>query len=159
MAEKSIRFPVFVAAAFVLITTIALVPGLRGKFQNWLQSGPDREVLSTVRTEFLSDGLFLVGVKVKTPEGIYFELYESKDSGRDVLIDKVLLPYDRDGWIHLKGQHSNLILYDVTGDGRPEFLVPTFDPLRTPHLSVFRLDLETKTLRREAWSPDPNSPF
>ena len=159
MAERSPRFPFFIAVVFLLVTTVALLPGLRMKVQNWLQGGPDRQVLSTVRTEFLGDNLFLVGVKVKTPDGIYFELYETKDFGKNVLLDRVLLPYDRDGWIHFNEQHSNLILYDVTGDGRPEFLVPTFDPMRTPHLSVFRLDLQTKTLRREAWTPDPDSPF
>lgn len=142
-----------IGLVFLATATTALVPSLREGARGLLRSDNTRQVLSTARAEFLGDDLFLVIVKVQTPEGIFLEIYETIEQGRDVLLDKVLLPYDRDGWIFFKDQHSNLILYDVTGDGRPEFLVPTFDPLRTPHLSVYRLDLETKTLRLEPWSP------
>jgi hypothetical protein len=147
-------FAVVSVALFLVITAIAIIPKWRNSVRAMLSWSVGRQVLSTARAEFLNADLFVVAVKVKTPEGLFLEVYEDRTDGLHVLIDKVMLPYDRDGWIQFHGEHSNLILYDVTGDGLPEFLVPTFDPLRTPHLSDFNLDLETRSLRRESLSQD-----
>lgn len=137
---------------FLVVTAVAIVPKWREQVRSSFSWSSGREVLSTARAEFLSSDLFVVAVKVKTPEGLFLEVYEERSDGLHVLLDRVMLPYDRDGWIQFHGEHSNLILYDVTGDGHPEFLVPTFDPLRKPHLSVFRLDLESMALRRQSLS-------
>lgn len=153
------HFRKLLISVFVLITVVAIVPSLRKSVTEWVLPTPERKILSTARADLLPENLFLTAVKVLTREGIYLEVYENTTDGQTPLLDKVLLPYSKDGWINFQGQHSNLIIYDLTGDGQVEFLVPTFDPLRKPHLSVYSLDLDTRTLRREQVSPNPLEGF
>lgn len=127
---------------FVATLVFVLHPDLRESLRrHWMRDS--RVVLSTVSGDLLYNGNPVKVIKVKTNEGLFLEFYAAGEGNVRPLLDRVRLPDRRDGFIHLRGQATNLALDDIDGDRKLEVLAPTFDEDLVAHLNVYRYNSES----------------
>lgn len=122
----------------ILSFGIAFHGGLRYELRNALSLN-QRVVLSTVTGEITADGVLSKVVKVRSEDKIFIEVYKMYESGQE-LITKLAIPDVHDGYFHIKGESTNLLLNDVDGDNIPEIIAPSFDKDLVAHLNVFKFD-------------------
>lgn len=108
--------------------------------------GEGREVLATVTGPFLGKDSYVTAVKVKTANGIYLEIYDSKDGGFK-LLKKVEIG-SRDAFFSFAGRVSNLAADDVDGDSVQEILIPMYDENLVAHLAILKYDPSSKEFER-----------
>ncbi len=102
-------------------------------------------VLSTLKSDFFQDGRVLRFSKIKSGNQLFVEIYEDVVTGYQKQFAKIRLPDSNDGYFHFRGQATNLALEDITGDGLPEVLAPSFDINHIAHLNVYTYNATTKT--------------
>lgn len=127
----------------VLSMSIAFHGGLRYQIRTALQLN-QRVVLSTITGDITNDGILSKVVKVRSDNQIYIEIYKLYNSGQE-LVSKLVIPDVHDGYFHIKGESTNLLLNDVDGDKVPEIIAPSFDKDLVAHLNVFKFDKNSKS--------------
>lgn len=133
----------FLTALFLGSLLAVFIPAFRTKTRMVFQSS-EHKVLSTLKKDFFQDGRIITFAKVKTPDGLYVEVYETSKEGVQKNIDRILLPDTNDGFFHFHGQATNLALEDIDGDHQFEVLAPTYDANQVAHLNIYKYNLSTK---------------
>lgn len=131
------------AGMMILSLSFAFHSGLRYELRSALALNK-RVVLSTVTGEITSDGILSKVVKVRNDNQIYIEVYKLYDSGQE-LVTKLSIPDVHDGYFHIKGESTNLLLNDIDGDQVPEIIAPSFDKDLVAHLNIFKFDSGSKS--------------
>lgn len=122
---------------------VAFHSGLKYEIRNSLALNK-RVVLSTITGKLTDDGISSKVVKVRNNHKIYIEIYKLYESGQE-LVSKLSIPDVHDGYFHIKGESSNLMLNDVDGDNIPEIIAPSFDQDLVAHLNIFKYDKNSKS--------------
>lgn len=118
---------------------IALHPDLRLSVRGSLLKN-QRTIVSTAHGDLTGDGSDMTVAKVKTRDGLFIEIYESRQDGSQRMVERIEIQDKRDGYFNFNGQATNLVIDDIDGDGRPEILVPSFDQSLIGHINVYRYD-------------------
>lgn len=126
-----------------LSLSLAFHSGLKYEIRNGLALN-ERVVLSTVTGNITQDGILSKVIKVRSENKIFIEVYQLGANGQE-LISKLPIPHSHDGYFHLRGESSNLILNDVDGDSIPEIVAPSFDHNMVAHLNVYKYDRESNS--------------
>lgn len=114
---------------------------------------PFRTILSSATGPYLPEFPISRVLKVRTHEGLFVEVYGQNEGEARPLIDRIRLPDRRDAFFSFSGRTSNLFLHDVSGDGVPEIIAPSFDDDLIAHLNVFRLNQESQKLENVPGQP------
>lgn len=122
----------------ILSMAIAFHSGLRYEIRSALNLN-QRVVLSTITGSITGDGVMSKVVKVRADDQIYIEVYQLYDHGQE-LLSKMAIPDVHDGYFHIKGESTNLMLNDVDGDQIPEIIAPSFDKDLVAHLNIYKFD-------------------
>ncbi len=104
---------------------------------------PRRKILS-VAVGPVMPGINAKVLKVKTPNGIYLEIYGPVAKGVAPLIQKIKLPDDQDALFQFQGRATDLALEDLNNDGMFDIIAPTYDRSLMPHLNIYQYDKNTK---------------
>ncbi|MCC7404755.1 MAG: hypothetical protein IT288_10190 [Bdellovibrionales bacterium] len=114
---------------------------------------PFRTILSSATGPYLPEFPISRVLKVRTHEGLFVEVYGQNEGEARPLIDRIRLPDRRDAFFSFSGRTSNLFLHDVSGDGVPEIIAPSFDDDLIAHLNVFRLNQGSQKLENVPGQP------
>ncbi len=137
------------------LSGLAILVGIISLNRDWslslrhsLLNTEDRVLISTAVGDILGDGTPVEVAKVKTPEGIVLEIYTPGPQGTRVLLEKIFLDQERDGYFTFNGQLVSLAIDDIDGDHKPEILAPAFDQQLTAHLNVYKYNADSKTFHK-----------
>jgi hypothetical protein len=136
------------------LSALAIVIGIVSLNRDWSRSIRDslfhqqRTLISTAVGDLLGDGTPVEVAKVKTNDGLLLEVYAPGPQGSRVLLDRINLDQQRDGYFTFNGQLVTLAVDDIDGDHRPEILAPSFDQQLTAHLNVFKYDPLSKSFQK-----------
>lgn len=155
--RSQIALVVFWRGLFLGIFVIGLLcvfhPALR-EYLRGIFHPPFRTILSSATGPYLPEFPISRVLKVRTHEGLFVEVYGQNDGDARPLVDRIRLPDRRDAFFSFAGRTSNLFLHDVSGDGVPEIIAPSFDDDLIAHLNVFRLNTESKKLENMPGRPN-----
>lgn len=132
-----------VAAFFIMGVVAVLHPEARSFVRQSLRPGDSREVLATINTQFLGESLPVKVVKIKTPDRLAIEIYESTEELSGRLIQRIDLPDKHDGYFTFNGEATNLAIDDIDGDNLAEIIAPSFDDNLVAHLNIYRLQIDS----------------
>ena len=133
--KKSILF--FISAA-LLFAGITLIPSVRIKLQNLLNS-QQRVVLSKITGYFSTNQTQLLILKVKDSAGLQIEIYGVNPATQaQTFRQKFDLSEDADSFVTLDKNSTNLALQDVDQDGNLDIIAPSVDQNGNLRLNTFR---------------------
>lgn len=128
------------ASLVLIVSIVTSVPEWRQKVRSWVQS-PYREVLAKARADLTGQGDLVNVIKLKTQDGITVEVYaQDMESDHERFLARLRFDERRDGHFNIKGQATNLAIFDIDHDGIQEIIVPVFDENLIPRLHVFKFD-------------------
>jgi len=136
------------------MSAVAILIGVISLNRDWSRSirtsllSQERVLISTAVGDILGDGTPVEVAKVKTPDGIIIEIYAPGPNGSRVLLDKLPLDQERDGYFTFNGQLVSLAIDDIDGDNQVEILAPAFDQQLTAHLNVFKYNPGSKSFQK-----------
>jgi hypothetical protein len=146
--SKSYRITVIsLATLFLILLLVALVPSWRQKVQN-LVGNSDRVILAKSHARLNHEGPFLNVIKVKTPEGLFIEVYKENPEAGIEMMGKLPLEGTQDGFFNFQNQATNLVLTDIDEDGNIDIVAPTFDDRQQARMNVFKYNSDTQMFIR-----------
>lgn len=136
------------------VTTVAVVPSLRGRVKTFFFS-QNRRILAKVSGRLGPEGPAITVLKISSSSGLSLEIY-SADQGPENL--KLLTRFDlgekRDAFFSFQGNATNLALTDVDGDGVLEVVAPAYDDQMVARLNVFKYNFAIKSFERMQSPPE-----
>jgi hypothetical protein len=137
-----------------LLFTTALTLAVVSLNREWSKSIHDsifdtkRTLLSTAVGDVLGDGTPIQVIKVKTGDQLSIEVYAPGIRGSRILVDRIPLEQEQDGYFTFNGELVGIAVDDIEGDKKAEILAPAFDQQLTAHLNVFKYDTTSKSFQR-----------
>jgi hypothetical protein len=136
------------------LSAFAILVGIVSLNREWSQNirdsfdSKDRVLISTAVGDILGDGTPVEVAKVRTSDGLSLEIYVPGPQGTRVLLERIPLDQERDGYFTFNGQLVSLAIDDIDGDHRFEILAPAFDQQLTAHLNVYKYNHESKSFQK-----------
>jgi hypothetical protein len=136
------------------LSALAILVGVVSLNREWsgfirdLMSSDRREIISTAVGDVLGDGTPVEVVKIRTKDGIVLEVYVPGPQSTRVLLERIALDQEKDGYFNYNGQLVSLAIDDIDGDNTPEILAPAFDQQFTAHLNVFKFDVASRSFHK-----------
>ncbi|WP_374027794.1 hypothetical protein ACES2J_00630 [Bdellovibrio bacteriovorus] len=137
------------------LTVVAVVPSLRGKVKDAFLSS-ERKIVAKVDGTLGPYGPKVVVLKIQSRNSLSLEVYDASAEGL-TLLARLPLYENRDGFVLVQGNATNLALTDVDKDGTFEIVAPTYDEQMVPRLNIFRYNPNTKSFDR-ATAPEGFEP-
>jgi hypothetical protein len=132
-------------AVVCLAALVAVVhPDIRSLLRTQIQPTNQREVLATITAPLSEGGAQVKVVKIRTPQALILEVFETGENTSGSLLQHIELPDKRDGYFTFNGEATNLAIDDIDGDNQAEIIVPSFDENLVAHLNIFRFQSETR---------------
>ncbi|KYG69085.1 hypothetical protein AZI87_07645 [Bdellovibrio bacteriovorus] len=145
--NKELVLMAVLALVAMALVTVAVVPSLRNKVKDAFLSS-ERNVVAKVSGSLSSEGPRVTVLKIQSKNSLSVEVFSQNEGGEMVLLAKLPLFENRDGYFLFKGNATNLALTDVDKDGSLEIVAPTYDDQMVPRLNIFRFNPVTKSFDR-----------
>ena len=128
---------------FLCSSILYFSPGIRRPLRR-IFALPARKILS-VAVGPIMPGINAKVLKVKTPDGLFLEIYGPVKNGVAPLIQKIKLPDNQDALFQFQGRATDLALEDLNNDGIFDIIAPTYDSSLMPHLNIYQYNKNAKT--------------
>lgn len=138
----------FLGAVTLTLTLVAIVPSWREKMRRTVQPNT-REILAAIEGDLHGNERPVRVYKVRTPEGLYLEIYEIMEGGYSGnALESLKLPDKKEGYFTFMNRTTNLAISDVDSDGTMELIAPSFDDNLIARLNVYRYNKSTQKMER-----------
>ncbi|WP_373998650.1 hypothetical protein [Bdellovibrio bacteriovorus] len=145
--NKELALMAVLALVAMALVTVAVIPSLRTKVKDVFLSS-DRNIVAKVSGSLTPEGPRVTVLKIQSKNSLSVEVFSQNEGGEMLLLAKLPLFENRDGYFLFKGNATNLALTDVDKDGSLEIVAPTYDDQMVPRLNIFRFNPTTKSFDR-----------
>ncbi len=140
--KKNFRIVIAFSVLAVVIAVLSSVSGI----QNWarkITGHSDRVIISRVNAYFGVEQIEFLILKVKDANGLIIEIYEIQ-SAAPVFKQKFELIQDKDAYLTLDKNTTNLALSDVDKDGHVDVVAPSVDRNGNLRLNTYKYNFDLK---------------
>lgn len=140
--QKIIIFTFIVIA--ILVAGLTLVPSIR-TYLNLATNSSNRTLLAKITGFFSVDQNQLLILKIKTPTGLQIEIFEvDPKTSSQTFKQKFDLIEDKEAYVTIDKNSTNLALQDVDHDGNLDIVAPSVDRNGNLRLNTFRYNPDLK---------------